>query len=80
MTAPFPDSEPLTPEAWHAVRERIALWHPPLAELSFFSLHCWRGGERTRVSALGPHLLVELGDLAGTVMVVCADRCEVRHR
>lgn len=65
-----PDSEPLSATLWDSFLAAISGSQPPLGELSFFSLHCWHGGEQVRVSRLGPFAIVRFGDRPNQVMLV----------
>jgi hypothetical protein len=65
-----PATVPLTAERWRLVTDAIGTEQPVLAELSFFTLHLWHGGDAVTLSRIGAYLLVGLTDQPRQAMVV----------
>jgi len=66
----YPDDTPLTAGIWAEVCRLMPGEHPVLAELSYFSIHCWRGGDAVRLSRIGPLFVVFFADEFGDAMLV----------
>lgn len=65
-----PASTPLTAEAWSGLTDRLTVHDQVVAEQSFFSLACWRGGDAVALSRIGGVVVVALADAARQVMLV----------
>ena len=66
----YPEVAPFEHGVWMRLGELVSQHHPVLAELSWFSVHCWRGGDQVRLSRVGQFLIVLFADPDSEAMLV----------